>query len=127
MAPSRLSATVSSAWPPTAARNLSPTTGVKITPRIDSASHLCGRLLPASQASAKCSKTYRMNTIQARPESAAAAVAVGSPFPDRHTRVLTVGATGVYGQAQIVGMRSAGTRIVANVAVGRGGQAMDGV
>jgi succinyl-CoA synthetase alpha subunit len=67
-----------------------------------------------------------MNTIQARPESAAA-VSLASPFPDRHTRVVTVGATGAYGQAQIAGMRSAGTRIVANVAIGRAGRATDGI
>jgi succinyl-CoA synthetase alpha subunit len=67
-----------------------------------------------------------MNSIEKRPESAAA-VAFASPFPDRNTRVVTVGATGAYGQAQIVGMRSAGTQIVANVAIGRAGQSTDGI
>ena len=52
---------------------------------------------------------------------------MASPFPDRNTRVLTVGATGAYGQAQIAGMRAAGTQIVANVAIGRAGQATDGI
>jgi succinyl-CoA synthetase alpha subunit len=67
-----------------------------------------------------------MNTIQTRPE-AAEAVAMASPFPDRNTRVVTVGATGAYGQAQTGGMRSAGTQIVANVAIGRAGQDQDGI
>ena len=52
---------------------------------------------------------------------------MASPFPDRNTRVVTVGATGAYGQAQIAGMRAAGTQIVANVAIGRAGQATDGI
>ena len=48
---------------------------------------------------------------------------MASPFPDRNTRVLAVGATGADGQAQIAGMRAAGTQIVATVAIGRAGQA----
>ena len=50
-----------------------------------------------------------------------------SPFPDADTPVLVVGGTGRYGSAQIAGMRAAGTKIVANVAPGRGGTTIDGI
>jgi succinyl-CoA synthetase alpha subunit len=50
-----------------------------------------------------------------------------APFPEGGTPVVVVGGTGRYGSAQIAGMRNAGTRIVANVAPGRGGSAIDGI
>src|SRR5215475_14873131 len=46
---------------------------------------------------------------------------------DSDTPVVVVGGTGRYGVAQIAGMRAAGTNIVAGVAPGRGGTAVDGV
>jgi len=50
-----------------------------------------------------------------------------APFPDSATPVVVVGGTGPYGSAQIVGMRNAGTNIVATVAAGRGRGAVDGI
>ena len=50
-----------------------------------------------------------------------------SPFPGADTPVVVVGGTGRYGSAQIAGMRAAGTRIVANVAAGRGASTIDGI
>ena len=50
-----------------------------------------------------------------------------SPFPAAQTPTVVVGGTGRYGQAQIAGMRSAGTNIVATVAPGRGGSSIDGI
>lgn len=45
----------------------------------------------------------------------------------RSARVVVLGATGVYGRAQVATMREAGTNIVASVSAGRGGEAIDGV
>ncbi len=50
-----------------------------------------------------------------------------SPFPGAGSPVLVLGGTGRYGAAQLAGMRAAGTRIVAHVAAGRGGQSLDGI
>ena len=46
---------------------------------------------------------------------------------DSDTPVVVVGGTGRYGVAQMAGMRAAGTNIVAGVAPGRGGTAVDGI
>jgi succinyl-CoA synthetase alpha subunit len=46
---------------------------------------------------------------------------------DADTPVVVVGGTGPYGVAQMAGMRAAGTKIVAGVAPGRGGTAVDGI
>src|SRR5215204_6220632 len=53
--------------------------------------------------------------------------ALASPFPQANAPVVVVGGTGAYGTAQIVGMRAAGTNIVALTAPGRGGTAIDGI
>jgi succinyl-CoA synthetase alpha subunit len=52
---------------------------------------------------------------------------ISSPFPDAHTPVVVVGGTGRYGSAQMSGMRAAGTKVVANVAPGRGATEVDGI
>ena len=46
---------------------------------------------------------------------------------DADTPVVVVGGTGPYGVAQMAGMQAAGTKIVAGVAPGRGGTAVDGI
>jgi succinyl-CoA synthetase alpha subunit len=54
-------------------------------------------------------------------------VITSSPFPAADTPVVVVGGTGRYGRAQIAGMLTAGTRIVASVAPGRGATSIDGI
>ena len=46
---------------------------------------------------------------------------------DQSARVVVLGATGAYGRAQVATMRAAGTRIVASVSAGRGGETIDEV
>lgn len=46
---------------------------------------------------------------------------------DDNSRILAVGASGPYGGAQVAFMRGAGTNVVAAVALGRGGETMDGL
>lgn len=46
---------------------------------------------------------------------------------DRGARVAVYGGTGAYGRAQVGTMRAAGTRIVASVSAGRGGEEIEGV
>jgi succinyl-CoA synthetase alpha subunit len=49
------------------------------------------------------------------------------PFPSSSTKVAVIGATGGYGRAQIVGMKSGGSNVVGITSPGRGGSEIDGI
>jgi succinyl-CoA synthetase alpha subunit len=49
------------------------------------------------------------------------------PFPDATTPVVVIGATGGYGRAQIVGMKSGGANVVGITSPGRGGETVDDI